>query len=91
MDIVELNEYLLSPVAQVAIIMGVAEVIKRMGLDKKYIPLIDLALGIISGIIVYGLIMSYGVLSGAMVGVSLGLSACGMFSSVKNLTEKEYG
>ena len=85
----ELNAYLFSPVAQVALIVGLAEIIKRMGLDKRYIPIVDVVLGILSGIGVYGLMLNYGVANGLLVGVALGLSACGLFSGVKNLTEKE--
>ena len=46
MDINELITYLLTPAAQIAIIMGLAEVVKRLELiDVKYIPIVDLALG----------------------------------------------
>lgn len=89
MNFGELNAYLLSPVAQVALIIGLAELIKRTGLDKRFIPVVDLVLGLISGICVYGLAMGQGVLNGVMVGLALGLSACGLFSGVKNLTERE--
>ena len=89
MDTVELIEYLLTPTAQVLIIMGLAELVKRLELfDKKYIPLLDLALGIISGIIVFGVIAGHGWLIGSIIGVALGLCACGLFSGIKNVTEK---
>ena len=53
MDIKELMTYLFTPVAQVALIIGIAEIIKRMGMATKFIPLVDLGLGLISGIGVY--------------------------------------
>lgn len=81
--------YLLTPVAQVALIIGIAEIIKRLGLPTRYIPLVDLALGLISGICVYVLSKGYDWVSGVMIGIAIGLSACGLFSGIKNLTEKE--
>lgn len=80
----ELITYLVTPVAQVALIMGLAELIKRLGLDKRWIPLIDLALGILSGVVVYG---QYGLVNGVIIGIALGLSACGLFSGIKNVME----
>lgn len=89
MDTNELINYLLSPVAQVGIIIALAEIIKRLELfDSKYIPLVDLFLGVVSGIIVFGIMQDLGVLTGILLGVALGLMACGLFSGVKNVTEK---
>ena len=85
MDINALIESLLLPTGQIALIIGLAELFKRVGINSKYIPLIDVGLGIISGIVVYGISMNYGILKGVMVGIFIGLSACGLFSGVKNL------
>ena len=85
----ELVLYLPTPVAQVALIIGIAEIIKKLGLPTRYIPLVDLALGLISGISVYVLSKGYDWVSGVMIGIAIGLSACGLFSGIKNLTEKE--
>jgi hypothetical protein len=87
MDINELITYLFTPVAQVAVIIGLAEIIKRMGLDNRYIPMVDLGLGLASGIFVYGYMMELGIAQGIMLGIALGLSACGLFSGVKNTLE----
>ena len=89
MDINELLTYLFTPVAQVAVIIGLAEIIKRMGLENRFIPMVDLALGLISGIFVYGYLMEYGIAQGIMLGIALGLSACGLFSGIKNTVESE--
>ena len=89
MPIEELNTYLLSPVVQVALIVGLAEIIKRIGLAKKWIPIVDVVLGLISGILIYGIMLGYGIGNGIIIGVALGLSACGLFSGIKNLTEKK--
>ena len=50
MDINDLVTYLLTPIAQVALIMALAEVVKRIGLKSKWIPLVDLGLGIVAGL-----------------------------------------
>lgn len=88
MDINELMTYLLTPMAQVAVIIGLAEIIKRAGLDAKYIPVLDIILGLISGVCVYGYMMGYGIAKGILLGIALGLSACGLFSGIKNTVER---
>lgn len=88
MDINELVTYLLTPLAQIALIMALAEVAKKIGLKTKYVPLLDLGLGLISGVVVYTLHGGYSPVEGVLVGLALGLSACGLFSGVKNLIEK---
>ena len=87
MDIQELVTYLLTPIAQIALIIGLAEVCKKVGFPVKYIPLIDLALGLISGICVFGIAMDLGIANGVLVGLALGLSACGLFSGIKNVAQ----
>ena len=87
MDVAELIAYLLTPVAQVALIIGMAEMAKRIGVQKKIIPIIDMVLGLISGICVYGIALKYGIFNGILLGIALGLSACGLFSGIKNLME----
>lgn len=85
MNIDELINYLLSPVGLVALIMGIAELAKKLGCPNKFIPLIDFGLGLIGGIAVFGIEMGYGVFKGVMLGLALGLSACGLFSGIKNI------
>lgn len=88
MDTNELINYLLTPAAQVLIIIALAELIKKLELvDSKFIPLIDLAFGVVNGVIVFGLMQNMGILTGALIGVALGLMACGLFSGVKNVTQ----
>lgn len=88
MDIKELVDYLLTPAVQVALIIGIAEVMKKVGFVVKYIPLLDLVLGIISGVCVYGLMMNLGIPTGIIIGIAMGLSACGLFSGIKNVKEE---
>lgn len=87
MEVKDLIVYLLTPAAQVALIIGLAELIKREGLATRWIPLVDVALGLISGVVIYGMSQEYGILNGVVLGLALGLSACGLFSGIKNLTE----
>lgn len=87
----ELINYLLSPIGLTALVMGIAEMIKKLGCPSKYIPVIDLAFGVLGGVTVFGIELGYGVLKGVMIGLAIGLSACGLFSGIKNLIEKEGG
>lgn len=86
MNTEELLVYVLSPTAQVGIIIGLAEIIKRLGVPSKWIPVVDVVLGLILGVLVNGLLAGYGIAQGVLVGVALGLSACGLFSGVKNVS-----
>lgn len=89
MDINELITYLLTPVAQVALIIGVAEVVKKQNwFSKNYIPILDLILGILSGVLVYGVMLEHGIGIGIIIGIAEGLSACGLFSGIKNVREE---
>jgi hypothetical protein len=89
MNLDELIKYLLTPVGQIAIIMALAEMIKRLDIvSKKFIPLIDVVLGIISGLVVFGYSMGLGAIKGVILGLAIGLSACGLFSGIKNVTKK---
>lgn len=88
MNVDELIAYLLTPIGQIALIIGIAEMLKKIGFPAKYIPLLDVVIGLIGGVVVYGISYNYGILKGIMLGLAIGLSACGLFSGVKNLIEK---
>ena len=79
-------EYL-TPAIQIALIIGIAEAIKKMGCPTRWIPLIDIALGIVSGVFVFGIYLNYGYVEGIVMGLVMGLSACGLFSGVKNVVK----
>lgn len=87
----ELINYLLAPAGQVALIIGLAQMAKGLGLKTKWIPFLDVVLGIISGLVVYGYEYHLGLIRGFMLGLAIGLSACGLFSGVKNIVEKAKG
>ena len=89
MNVDDLILFLLTPASQVALVIGISEIIKRLGLPAKFIPLVDLFLGQLSGIGVFGLALGQGIPNGIVIGLAIGLSACGLFSGIKNLTKKE--
>ena len=89
MNVDELIKYLLTPVGQIAIVIALAEMIKKLEIvPKKFIPLIDVILGIISGLVVFGYSMGLGAIKGVILGLAIGLSACGLFSGIKNVKGK---
>lgn len=88
MSIEELMTYLVTPVAQVLLIMGLAEVIKRLNImPNKFIPVVDIVMGILLSIAVY---WSYGIVKAVLAGIAIGLSACGLFSGIKNVTQPQW-
>jgi len=87
MDAKETMTYLITPSAQIALIIGLCEVCKRMGVPTRFLPLVDLVLGLISGVLVYGVHMQYGLTEGILLGIALGLGACGLFSGIKNVAD----
>ena len=85
----DLMNYLLAPVGQVALIIGLAQLAKNLGLKAKYIPLFDVLCGLVGGILVYFIEFKYDIIQSIMIGLAIGLSACGLFSGIKNITEKK--
>jgi uncharacterized membrane protein HdeD (DUF308 family) len=85
----DLLNYLLAPVGQVALIIGLAQLVKNLGLKSKYIPLFDVLCGLVGGILVYFIEFKYDIIQSIMIGLAIGLSACGLFSGIKNITEKK--
>ena len=85
----ELISYLLAPAGQVALIIGLAQLVKNIGLNTKYIPLFDVICGLIGGILVYCVEFDYSLIQSIMIGLAIGLSACGLFSGIKNVIEKK--
>lgn len=89
MEATDLLTYLVSPAAQVAFIMAIAELAKNYGFPTKYIPILDVVLGVLIGIAVHTLSQGLGVVEGIILGLAAGLSACGLFSGTKNVIKKE--
>lgn len=80
---------IMNPAMQVAMIVGIVEVLKRVGFNKKALPIIDVVLGLVFGIVVYGYLQELGAIQGVLIGLALGLSACGLFSGIKNIAQHE--
>lgn len=85
MDIEEIITYLLQPTAQIALIIGIAELFKKLGVPHKFIPIIDLTCGVLSGCVVYAIALGYPWINSIMLGIAMGLAACGLFSGIKNV------
>lgn len=66
----------------IPIIISIVELLKFYGLKKKLIPLISIALGI-AGAIIY--VNPNSIKEGILVGIVMGLSACGLYSGGKTL------
>lgn len=80
--------YLLSPAVQVALIMGLAELWKKVELPVRWVPVVDLLVGLVFGFLVYH---DFGFVKALMIGLAEGLSACGLFSGIKNVLEANHG
>jgi len=73
-------------VALIAVIVGLVEVLKRAGLPKRFLPLASLFFGIATSILY---IYPTDLKGGIIVGIMIGLSASGLYSSTKNTIEKK--
>ena len=73
-------------VALIPLIIGVVQVLKTIGLKKKYLPLAALLLGLAGGIFY---IYPGDLKAGVIIGIMMGLSASGLYSGTKNALEKE--
>lgn len=66
-----------------ALTMGISEGAKRLGLNAKFVPVLNVALGVVAGIVY----MNPGdIKAGVLSGIIVGLSASGLYSGVKNVT-----
>lgn len=72
-------------VVLIPLILGIVELFKRAGVNKKVLPFIALVIGIAVGVIY---VADFDLKQGILVGGMLGLSASGLYSSAKNTVEK---
>ena len=75
-------------IAIIPLVIGLSEVIKRLGFNVKYIPLINLFFGLAAGIL---LINPNDIKAGIIQGLFIGLSASGLYSGVKNIAQEMNG
>jgi hypothetical protein len=66
----------------ISILTGINEIEKQFIVDKKYIPLFSLVMGIIITLLAYGVNTN-----NVIIGIINGLSSCGLYSGVKNTME----
>jgi len=71
-------------VAIIPLIVGVTELGKKLGLPAKFSPILSAGLGIAAGMVY---VAPEDPAKAVLVGLSLGLGACGLYSGVKNVSE----
>ncbi len=72
-------------IAVIPLLIGILEVLKKVGLKEKYVPAVSVLLGIVIGI---GLFGNGDIRAGVVQGIFIGLSAVGLYSGTKNSLEK---
>lgn len=63
----------------IAVITGLSQIIKGLGLEKKYIPAANVALGILLGVF----FLPAGIKENILSGLIVGLAASGLFDQSK--------
>lgn len=72
--------------ALIALIVALVELLKEVGLPKKWLPIVTLLFGIAAGVFYVHPVDLKG---GVMVGLVLGLSASGLYSASKHVIDKK--
>ncbi|MGW6192857.1 holin [Bacillus cereus] len=63
----------------IAVVVGLSQIVKTIGLQTKYVPLLNLTLGIVLGVLFLGGDIKINVFQG----IIIGLSASGLFDHTK--------
>ncbi|MED0970082.1 holin [Bacillus paramycoides] len=63
----------------IAVVVGLSQITKTIGLQTKYVPLLNLTLGIVLGV----LFLDGGIKTNVFQGIIIGLSASGLFDHTK--------
>lgn len=71
-------------IALVPVIMALAEGLKALGFNKKYIPVVNVIFGLVGGMIYLN---PSDLKMGILQGVIMGLASSGLYSGVKNVSE----
>lgn len=77
----ELLQY--AGIPAVALIMGIAAMLTQLGFNKKFIPVVNVILGLVAGIALNW----PDIMQGIFIGIAVGLSASGLYSGFKNTKE----
>ena len=72
--------------AVVAVIIGLESILKNFGLKSKWIPVANLAFGVL-GAFLYASMNSMPLAEIIFMGIIMGLTASGLYSGVKNVKE----
>ncbi|PEL21741.1 holin, partial [Bacillus toyonensis] len=67
----------------IGIIVGLSQIVKTIGLQTKYVPLLNVTLGIVLGVLFLGGDIKTNVFQG----IIIGLSASGLFDHTKIITK----
>ncbi|MGI5882336.1 MAG: hypothetical protein ACOX7L_04620 [Dethiobacteria bacterium] len=79
-----MDEIVIYGMALVPIIMGLIELLKRVGIPKRYTPLFAVLIGILCG---FYYIAPDDPKKAVLLGIVLGLSSIGLYSGTKNTYE----
>jgi uncharacterized membrane protein YfbV (UPF0208 family) len=75
-------------IALIPLVIGLSEVLKKIGFNQKFIPVVNLIFGLAVGIV---FINPGDIKAGIIQGLFIGLSASGLYSGVKNIAEEIKG
>lgn len=78
----ELSSLAINGIVIVSLISAIIEMLKKVGLKEKFCPLVAALIGAILGVFY---VVPTDVLSGLIVGISLGLSSCGLYDTYAQL------
>lgn len=67
----------------VAVMVGLGQLLKYYGFNSKYVPLANIIMGIVAGIVMF----PGDLLKAIITGIAIGLSATGLYSGSKNVTQ----
>ncbi|OTY73886.1 holin [Bacillus thuringiensis serovar vazensis] len=70
---------MVSLAVMVGIVVGLSQIVKTIGLQTKYVPLLNLTLGIVLGVLFLDGVIKTNVFQG----IIIGLSASGLFDHTK--------
>ncbi|PER21903.1 holin [Bacillus thuringiensis] len=70
---------MVSLAVMIGIVVGLSQIVKTIGLQTKYIPLLNLTLGILLGV----LFLDGDIKTNVFQGIIIGLSASGLFDHTK--------
>ncbi|PEM14147.1 holin [Bacillus toyonensis] len=70
---------MVSLAVMIGIVVGLSQIVKTIGLQTKYVPLLNLTLGIVLGV----LFLSGDIKTNVFQGIIIGLSASGLFDHTK--------